>query len=182
MKIRILRTAIIASLSLQSIPLFSQTLCWGPQLGISRAGEADRSSYYLGGVMRLQPLEQIGFEVGLNYHREEYFNDQLTVKSWPIQLSGLLFLTSSFYGTAGAGWYNMTVDFKSDEIVDQTDMKTKWHAGVGMNIPLEYSTTIVCDIRYVFQDYQFGSGLPGIKDIRSDLLILSLSILFGLQD
>lgn len=180
MEMRIFKTALLAPVF--AIHLFSQTLSFGPQYGIFRPQEADNSSCLLGGIMRLKPLEELGIEFALNYHQEKYFDEQLTVKAWPIQLSGMIYPIPSLYGTAGAGWYNVTYDFKSTLMMDQTDMRTSWHAGIGLEIPIEDTIAMACDIRYVFLDYDLNDGTTGAKTIQSDFYVMTIALLFALED
>lgn len=160
----------------------------GPQLGWQKASNADNGEFMPGAVMRIKFSPSFAFEGSINYRAEDYDNGNVTVKTWPVMLSGLIYPINTVYGLAGVGWYNTSVNY-SDELhgmglSDKTSQKFGWHFGVGAEFPLSEnsnpaSTILKTDFRYVFLNYNFEK-VPGSPDIRSDYFVLTVGLLFGL--
>lgn len=106
----------------------------------------------------------------------------LTVRSWPIMVTGLIYPLPILYGAIGGGWYNTTFDYDQtalDIIEDETTQEFGWHFGAGLELPLGPKTKLSGDIRYVFLDYTFES-IPGAEDLDSDFYVISIGLFFGL--
>ena len=154
----------------------------GPQVGYQKALDADDGKFMGGAAFRLKLAQTIGAEVSINYRSEEYLNGALSVKSWPIMITGLFYPLPEIYGAIGTGWYNTTFDYDQSRfpfVADKTKQKIGWHFGGGVELPVGNNSKFIGDIRYVFLDYDFDS-IPGIGDKNSDFYVLSLSFLFGL--
>lgn len=82
------------------------------------------------------------------------------------------------YGAVGAGWYNTTFDFDTEEIPDRTDQKVGWHLGGGLELPLGRAS-LTGDIRYVFLDYNFDE-VPGVGEREADFYVVTVGLLFGI--
>jgi opacity protein-like surface antigen len=154
----------------------------GPQVGYYRAKDADSGAFMYGLALRVKLLPALGVEGAVNYRKEDYGGDQVTVSSWPVTVTGLVYPVSLVYGAIGAGWYNTTFDYASElnelGVADQTHQKFGWHFGGGVEVPLAGAARIAADIRYVFLDYDFEE-LPGLGDRDSDFYTITVGLLFG---
>ena len=155
----------------------------GPQLGFQKAQDADEGKVMFGAAIRIKLMPFLGAEGSIGYRQEKFADDALTVRSWPVMVTGLIYPLPIVYGAIGAGWYNTTFDydqgkFPSQGIKDETKQEFGWHFGGGVELPLG-GTTLAADIRYVFLDYDF-SDVPGSDDVKSDFYAITVSLLFGL--
>jgi opacity protein-like surface antigen len=160
---------------------FETSISIGPMLGYQKAKDAD-GNYMAGAAMRARLLRLIGFEGSINYRQENY-GDGLTVKSWPVMASAMIYPLPMLYGVVGMGWYNTTFDFdeslESQGSEDDTKQKVGWHFGAGVELPASPKVKITGDIRYVFLDYDFQS-VPGVGGADSDFFLIEAGILFEL--
>ncbi|MCB9057909.1 MAG: outer membrane beta-barrel protein [Calditrichae bacterium] len=161
----------------------AQDLGIGPQVGYYKAKDAD-GSFMFGAAIRMHITPALGVEGSINYKQESY--DYVTVKSWPVLVTGFFYPIPIAYGSIGAGWYNTTLDYKKQElgnivvgIKDKTTQEFGWHFGAGAELPVGSNTTLAGDIRYVFLDYDFEE-IPGSDSINSNFYIITASLLFGL--
>lgn len=162
----------------------AQSLAVGPQLGYQEAKDADHGRLMAGAALRLPLSSMLALEAAINYRQEKYSNDGLTVRSWPVMASALIYPIPLVHGTAGAGWYNTTFDYNQSkagfgEFEDETTQKFGWHFGGGIDLPVGKSTVLAADIRYVFLDYDF-KALPGSRDLKSDFYVISAGLLWEL--
>ena len=154
----------------------------GPQLGFYKARDADNGSFIGGVTCRLKFAPVLGAEASINYRQETYGNDAVTVRSWPVMLTGLIYPLPVVYGAIGAGWYNTTFDYNQEKVpllTDETTQKFGWHFGGGVELPAGSSIKLIGDIRYVFLDYGFKE-IPGSGDPESDFFVITAGVLFGL--
>ena len=123
----------------------------------------------------------LAIEGSINYRQEEFAGDALTVRSWPIQVTGMVYPLPVVYGAMGAGWYMTTFDFDGPGafIDDETENDFGWHFGGGLELPLGTTAKLVGDLRYVFLDYDFDA-VPGSDEIDSDFYMATAGILFNL--
>ncbi len=125
----------------------------------------------------------LGIEGSITYREEKYNDDLLTVKSWPVMVTGLFYPLPILYGAVGAGWYNVTFDYDQDQlgnfVEDQTSQEFGWHFGGGIELPFGETTKLAADIRYVFLNYEFDQ-IPGSEELQSDFYVLSVSLFWGL--
>ncbi|MCK9425706.1 MAG: outer membrane beta-barrel protein [Ignavibacteriaceae bacterium] len=162
----------------------AQSINIGPLIGFQKAADADEGQFSGGAAMRLMLTQSIGFEASINYRTEKYLNGALTVKSWPIMITGLFYPIPIVYGAIGTGWYNTTFDYDQTRfpfqfVADETKQKIGWHFGGGLELPIGTNSILTADIRYVFIDYDFNS-IPGLGDKNSDFYVFSVGLLFGL--
>jgi opacity protein-like surface antigen len=163
-------------------PVNGASISIGPQLGFYKARDADNGSFIGGATCRLKFTPVLGAEASINYRQETYGNDAVTVRSWPVMVTGLLYPLPVVYGAIGAGWYNTTFDYNQSKIpllADETMQKFGWHFGGGVELPASSSIKLIGDIRYVFLDYDFKE-IPGSSDPKSDFFVITVGILFGL--
>lgn len=165
----------------------------GPVVGFQKAGDADNGRFMFGGALRLRLPGALGAEASINYRQEKYANGALTVKSWPIMVSGLLYPIPFVYGILGGGWYNTTFDFRSDvrnnatalgiSLGDKTVQKFGWHVGAGLELDSGTGTKFFGDIRYVFLNYDLSSlatqAVNNVNDLNSNFFVISVGLLFG---
>ena len=154
---------------------------FGPIIGISKSPDVD-ANLIGGAALRLKLLPFLGLEGAIAYHQEQFGDDDaLTVKSWPVQVTGMLYPTSWLYGAMGAGWYMTTLDYDPDVqfLDDDTSNEFGWHFGGGVEVPLGERVRLSGDLRYVFIDYNF-EGVPGVdEDIDSNFYMATAGLLFG---
>lgn len=172
--------SLIALVTLMAVPVSATGISIGPQLGYYKARDADNGSFIGGATCRLKLTPFFGAEVSINYRQESYANDLVTVRSWPVMVTGLLYPVPVVYGAIGAGWYNTTFDFSqqlSPLLADRTEQKFGWHFGGGVEAPAGSSIKLIGDIRYVFIDYDFQE-IPG--NPKNDFFVIMAGVLFSL--
>ncbi len=155
----------------------------GPRAGYYKAQGAEQGEWFGGAGLRLK-LGGIGFEGSIDYRAEKYANGNLTIRSWPVMTSALLYPLPILYGVVGAGWYNTTYDFNQNNLLfqfakDRTEQEIGWHFGGGLELPLGRRSALAVDIRYVFLNYDF-SDVPGSEDTKSDFYALTITLFWGL--
>jgi opacity protein-like surface antigen len=160
---------------------YPQGLYVGPQLGYQKAKDSDKGNIMGGAALRLKLSEALGVEGSINYRREKFDSDAVSVKTWPVMVTGMFYPVPIIYGAIGAGWYNTTIEYGAAlnalGVKNNTEQKFGWHLGAGVELP--FSTMVLTgDIRYVFLNYDF-KGLPG-RDINSDFIMITAGILFRL--
>jgi opacity protein-like surface antigen len=155
----------------------------GPQLGVFNAIDADEASFMGGVAARLKFGEILGIEASINYRQEKYLGNSVTVKNWPVMVTGLVYPLSFVYGGIGAGWYNSNYTYNNSLLetnyTSDTQQKFGWHFGGGVEIPVGKIGKIVGDLRYVFLDYDFNE-FPGSNNVNADYYVFMVGILFGL--
>ncbi len=157
----------------------------GPHLGIQKADDADDANYLVGATLRLKLMPLLGVEGAVSYRQEDYIDDAITVRNWPVTVTGLLYPLPGLYGAVGAGWYNTTYDyadtFNDAGIDDHTDQEFGWHLGAGVELPATPRFKITGDVRYVFLDYDFAD-LPDVvtEDVDANFYSITVAVLFRL--
>lgn len=128
----------------------------GPHLGIQKASNADKANYLVGATMRLKLMPVLGVEGDIGYRQEKYGSGALTVKDWPVTVTGLLYPLPIIYGGIGVGWYNSTFHYDDKYgISDETTHESGWHLAAGIELPASPNVKLFGDVRYVFLDYKF---------------------------
>ncbi|PIZ65840.1 MAG: hypothetical protein COY19_07505 [Candidatus Marinimicrobia bacterium CG_4_10_14_0_2_um_filter_48_9] len=173
---------ILGAVVLNGVSAEAMSMSIGPQLGFYKALDADQQSQMFGltGRMKLNPV--FGLEASINYRQEKYADDALTVKSWPVMFSGLVYPLPFVYGVIGAGWYNVTYDINQNKLpflLDKTTQEYGWHFGAGLDLPINNNFNLMVDLRYVYLDYDF-QDIPGSSDLESDFYVASVGFLFFL--
>ncbi|MFZ0389846.1 MAG: outer membrane beta-barrel protein [Calditrichia bacterium] len=160
----------------------AQGINLGPQLGYFKSQDAEKGRMMYGVAARVKLLPMIGVEGSINYRQEKYVDGAVTVRSWPVMVTGLIYPLPLIYGAAGFGWYNTTFDYDQDmfgfEIKDQTTQSVGWHFGAGVELPAG-GMKLTGDIRYVFLNYDF-KDLPTSEDINSNFYVITVGLLFGI--
>lgn len=164
-------------------PMNAQSVSLGPQIGYFKAEDADGN--FMGGVAwRFKFTSLLGLEASINYRHEKYADGALTVRSWPVMVTGLIYPIPIVYGAIGTGWYSVTYDYDQDRaglmlVKDETTQKVGWHFGGGVELPMGSNFKLTGDIRYVFLDYDFKE-IPGSNDSESNFTVLTIGLLFDL--
>ncbi len=179
-----MRYAIVLTLlcMLAGNPVKGQGIDLGPMLGFQKSGDADAGKVMAGGAVRIRLSPALGVEGSIHYRSEKYYDGALTVKSWPVMATGLIYPLPIVYGAVGAGWYNTTFEYEPDRFplaVKHTEQEFGWHLGGGVELPFGESTKLTGDIRYVFLNYEL-EDFPDRGISRSDFYVISVGILFSL--
>jgi opacity protein-like surface antigen len=172
---------IMALIVLMTTEMYAQSVSLGPQAGYYKAKDSDGN--FMGGVAwRFKLSQMLGLEASINYRQEKYANDALTVRSWPVMVTGLIYPLPIVYGAIGAGWYNTTFDYDQKKVSilkDETKQEFGWHFGGGVELPIGSSFKLTGDIRYVFLNYDFKE-IPGSTNLDSNFYVVTVGLLFNL--
>ncbi len=162
----------------------AQSLRIGPQVGYQKAKDADAGKFMFGATLRLKLTSAFGVEGAINYRQEKYADGALTVRSWPVMASALIYPLPFIHGTMGAGWYNTTLDYDQTRLglvatKDETTQEVGWHFGGGAELPLGGKSKLAADIRYVFLNYDF-KAVPGSRELKNDFYVATVGLMWGL--
>lgn len=177
---------VLGVLVLLPLSVSSQTNVYlGPHLGIQKSQDADDANYLVGATLRLKLMPAFGVEGDFGYRQEKYGSDVLTVKSWPVTITGLIYPLQIIYGGLGAGWYNTTFDYANNYnqagFVDETTQKFGWHLAAGIELPASPSIKLFGDVRYVFIDYNIKDLPDAVLDnVDADFYSINFGLLFRL--
>ena len=177
---------VLSVFSLLPLPVHSQTNAYlGPHLGIQKSQDAEDANYLVGATLRVKLMPIFGVEGDIGYRQEKYGTDVLTVKSWPVTVTGLLYPLPIIYGGLGAGWYTTTFDYASAfnevGVNDETSQKFGWHLAAGIELPASPSIKMFGDVRYVFIDYNLKDVPGAVMDgDNADFYSINFGLLFHL--
>jgi hypothetical protein len=137
-----------------------------PSVGLTRAVDSDGDAKVFGGLAFRGHLAPILIsEIGIEYRSEDYFDDQLKVRMWPVTASLYLAPVPALYAGAGVGWYNLTLDYDDSLLLDDdTSQEFGVHVGGGLQVPLAPSAAIDLNGRYVFLQEQESPLVPDTFD------------------
>ncbi len=172
---------ILLPLSARSQPSMSL----GPHLGIQKSRSAQSANYLVGATLRLKLSPALGAEADIGYRQEKYASDALTVRDYPVTVTGLFYPLPIIYGGIGGGWYNTTLDYSDTYnkagYGDETTTKFGWHLAAGVELPASPKVRLFGDVRYVFLDYNF-KDLPGevLDGAQSDFYSINFGVLLRL--
>jgi hypothetical protein len=160
-----------------------QSLYLGPQLGFYKAQDADDGTYAGGVALRLKLMSVLGIEASISNRQEKYANGALTVRSWPVMVTGLIYPLPSFvYGAIGFGWYSATFHYDQRKLplsADETAQKFGCHFGGGLELPISSYFILIGDFRYIFLNYNF-KAIPGSGDLKNNSTVITIGFLFSL--
>ena len=173
---------------LLSLPLssYSQSSVYvGPHLGIQKSEGAEDPSYLIGATLRAKLLPILGIEADIGYRQEKYGSGAVTVRTWPVTVTGLLYPLPVIYGGLGGGWYSTTFDYADSYndigIEDETTRNFGWHLAAGVEFPASPRVRLFGDVRFVFLDYDFKDLPEAVLDgADSDFYSINVGVLFGL--
>ena len=181
MKKMIIVVAALVGLALITPQARAQSVSLGPQLGFQKAKDADEGKLMGGLALRLKLSQSLAVEGSVNYRQENFSDQGLTVRSWPVMVTGLIYPVPVAYGTIGAGWYNTKFEFTpagGGAGIEETTQEFGWHFGGGVELPLGGRTKLTGDVRYVFLNYNFDQ-VPGAQ-VDRDSYVATVGLLFGL--
>jgi opacity protein-like surface antigen len=158
----------------------------GGQIAYNRSGDTDAGRFMFGVLLRSKLSFALGVDASINYREEKINNGQVTLRSWPLQLSVLFYPFPQFYAIAGGGWYHTTVDYtpglQHEDLADQTYNPFGWHLGGGAEVPLAENVRLFGDVRFVYLDYNFRDfGNVPLNNINSNFYMINLGIIFGFR-
>lgn len=155
---------------------------FGPVLGWTRANGSDAGKITGGAALRMHLSPALGLEGSIMYRQDKYNNGAVTASTWPVQVTGLIYVVPMIYGAIGAGWYHTTYDYDMNVYPAGTTSETQtqfgWHFGGGVEVPLG-GASFTADIRYTFLNYDFKQ-LPGTGGTNANFFSLNFGLLFGL--
>ncbi len=175
---------VVVLMLLAAVELEAALVLVGVQGGYEKTRDADTGSFMGGAAVRVHlplPILKLGAEASVQYRQDEF--GAITVKSWPVMVTGLWYPLSIVYAGVGVGWFNTTFDYDESQfapntVQDETKQEFGWHFGGGLEIPVG-PVTITGDIRYVFLNYDFET-IPGTDSVNSDFYVITGGILFRL--
>ena len=68
----------------------AQSVSLGPQIGFQRGQDADNGNVMVGAAMRMKLSPGLGLEGSVNYREQSYSNSAVTVREWPVMVTGLI--------------------------------------------------------------------------------------------
>jgi len=177
---------LLGILILVPLSVRSQTSVYvGPHLGVQKSQDAQDANYLVGAMMRLKLMSVIGAEGDIGYRQEKFGSGAVTVKQWPVTVTGLLYPVSFIYGGVGGGWYNTTLDYADTYnqagFADETTQEFGWHLAAGIELPASPSIKLFGDVRYVFLDTKFKELPDAVLDgTDANFYSLNFGLLFRL--
>jgi hypothetical protein len=186
-----MKTRIVAALMISmamALPAAAQSkISIGPEIGFYKTQDGDGSRGMGGVAMRMKLSDAFGIEGSINYRKDNYDNGYVSVRSWPVMLTALIYPVPVVYGAIGAGWYNSSIDYNIPAsslgsgftLLGETQQQFGWHFGGGLELPLGTSAKLVGDIRYVYLNYNFNN-FPGSDGVSSNFYVMSVGLLFNL--
>ena len=156
----------------------------GPHLGIQKSEGAD-ANYLIGATLRVKLMPVLGVEGDIGYRQEKYGSDVLTVRQYPVTVTGLIYPLPIIYGGIGAGWYNTTFDYAERYndlgIDDETTTEFGWHLAAGIELPASPKFRLFGDVRFVFLDYKFKDLPEAVLDgAESNFYSINVGLLMRL--
>lgn len=163
----------------------------GPLVGYHKAGDADDGRIMAGLALRLRLSPALGIEGSINYRQQNFADDAIKVRSWPLLITGMFYPIPMVYGALGAGWHNTTIDYanitNNNETIDlgeHTSQEFGWHLGAGLEFNFGSGTSLYSDIRYVFLNYEIEDlatqAINELDDLNANFYMINVGILFGL--
>lgn len=155
----------------------------GPMGGYLKARDADRGTWFAGVQARLRFLRVLAVEGSISFHQNEYFDGDVVVTQYPVQLSVLLlpFPGGALdpYVLAGGGWYYNRIDY-DDSIGggDETERMFGGHVGAGAILRLAPRVSAFGDFRWVFLD-EPGTDNSNLRDEDFDYWHVTFGLSFG---
>lgn len=183
---KIIAGVVLGILILLPISVRSQSSFYvGPHVGFQKTDGADATNYLVGATMRLKLMPVIGVEGNIGYRQEKFGDGAVTVKSWPVTFTGLLYPIPVVYAGLGGGWYSTTFDyadnFNDAGFDDETVREFGYHLVAGIEVPASPKVHVFGDVRFVFLEYDF-EDLPGavLDGADSDFYSINVGLLFRL--
>ena len=153
-----------------------------PSVGLTRSVDGNDEVKPFGSLALRQNIlkKYVDAELGIAYRQESRFNDQLTVRQWPVTASLWVNPISALYAGGGVGWYHMTFDYADDitaaNVSDDTKQEFGVHVGGGLKVPVSNRAAIDLNGRYVMLRDQENKLIPG--DFDPDFWNTTLGVAF----
>ena len=153
-----------------------------PAVGLTRAvNGGDKVETYGSLGLRAGIMPMVKSEIGVAYRSESRFNEQLTVRTWPITASLWLQPIPALYAGGGVGWYQITNDYDQSKIAfpvqDNTHSEFGIHLGGGLRVPLAPAAAVDLNGRYVMMREQESPLIP--EKFNPDFWTTSLGLAIG---
>jgi len=134
----------------------------GARIGRVSVPDTDEGATTFGAFLRSGAV--LGVEGAVDY-RTEKLGGGGELKTWPITASLVLQPIPMVYGLAGIGWYQTTLDFPSDLMIEKkTESKVGYHVGAGAQFPVLPPLSLLADVRYAYIDYDFGDAVTAVSE------------------
>jgi len=176
-RVHALLVALAAALAALALPAGTSTAAeFVPSIGITKPVDGGNGTKLLTGLAlrdNLAPL--LKGEIAVAYRSESRYDDQLTVRSWPVTASLYLTPVPALYGGAGVGWYQTTFDYADNSplLRDETKQLFGVHVGGGMQVPVAVAA-LDLNGRYVMLRDQESRLVP--EQFDPDFWTLSLGL------
>jgi hypothetical protein len=134
-----------------------------PSIGYTKGADSNAGDGELSGGLALRAaiLPLLSAEGGITYRQESFFNDDLTVRMWPVTASLWLTPVPLLYAGGGLGWYRTTYDYRSTlPIEDATTSQLGVHLGGGLAVPLAPNLGLDLNGRYIFMQEDDSLEFP----------------------
>lgn len=152
----------------------------GARYSFMRNIEAHANTNVIGVLGRLRG-DLIGVEAAIDYRKDNLGGD-VSVKTWPVTASLLIYPFTPIYGLAGFGWYNATVEYPVlGSTKSNTSTQLGYHLGAGLEIPVSPNVSLNGEFRYIFLDYKFAKLEDFPNDVskrKANSFSVSAAILF----
>lgn len=145
--------AILVSVSVSAAAETTRAMQVIPSVGYEKSTDSNAGDGNLFGGLALRAaiLPFLSAEGGIAYRQESFFNDDLTVRMWPVTVSMWVTPLPVVYAGGGVGWYRTTYDLKDNTVFeDITDDKLGVHLGGGVAVPLTPALGLDLNGRYIF--------------------------------
>jgi opacity protein-like surface antigen len=141
----------VITLALSARPAASAELI--PAVGLTNStndNSGDSQAFWSLGL-RQDMAPFLAIEVGAAYRQQNYLDDNLKVRVWPVTASLWLKPFPILYAGGGVGYYPITFDYADAlPIEDNTEDRFGVHVGGGASVPLAPHFGMDLNARYVF--------------------------------
>lgn len=167
-----------------AITISAQSLAIGPQIGIQKTKDSDESSVLFGGAARLKLSSGFAVEGAINYRKDKFLDGNYTATSYPVMVTGMLYILPIAYIAGGGGWYNVKHEYSAayklmnPGLSDETTSEFAYHFGGGGEVDLG-KILLTADVRYVFFDMKVDN-VAALKDLNTNFYVITAGILFEL--
>jgi hypothetical protein len=178
---RLLAGTLLLAILVSASASASPSLQLIPSVGIAKSTDSDAggAKVFGGLALRASILPFLSAEGGIGYRQESFFNDDLTVRMWPVTASLWLNPLPVLYVGGGLGWYRTTYDFVSSvPLKDATTDKIGVHLGGGVAVPLTPALGLDLNGRYIFMQKDDDIEFPSEFDPDFWSMSLGLAIKF----
>ena len=162
----------------------SKLLSIGPRMIYSTPKDADSGQWSVGVQARLHLSPALGLEGSIDSRSNSYFSNLATVKSYPIQVSMLAYLTPgsvlSPFLLGGVGMYYTQVDVPLARYSDTTS-RFGTHLGAGIELMINDYLSIDAAYRYIWlEDLKSKDASLANKTYQDSgsMLTIALNFLF----